>query len=201
MRNELARRVAALVAVALAATVCGQASQGSGSGGSSTARAVSPTVVASWSSGWTWNSATTLLVLWRGSPGWFTKGDGHGISGGGSGGGAGGSWSYQTFSEGGLSFTLMFDVDRKIVKLLDQEVSLEQANVVLVDDVDGAAGPRIAGRLWIEPAPEGQPQPPDAIAAIVKRSPELFAYLQCDLAPTDQVARMLAQIGCAQMRP
>jgi len=47
----------------------------------STARVVSPSVVASW---WA-NDDTTLLVLWRGAPGWFSKG---GAGGGTAAGGA-----------------------------------------------------------------------------------------------------------------
>jgi hypothetical protein len=65
-------------------------------------------------------SKTTLLVLWRGKPGWFSKGRGGsggasgvgGSSGGGSGGS--GSYSYQYFSEGGLTFMMEFDYDKRI---------------------------------------------------------------------------------------
>ena len=54
-------------------------------------------------------SKTTLLVLWRGTPGWFARrggrnGAGGGASGGSSGGSAsGGSYEYQYFSQGGLT--------------------------------------------------------------------------------------------------
>lgn len=44
-----------------------------GGGGMSTSRVVSPVVVASWMSheNDADGSATSLLVLWRGTPGWF----------------------------------------------------------------------------------------------------------------------------------
>jgi len=55
-----------------------------GGGGSSTSRIASPSVVASWMSheNYADGKITTLLVLWRGSVGWFLKGgSGHGSGG------------------------------------------------------------------------------------------------------------------------
>src|SRR6185369_11217154 len=75
--------------------------RGFGGGGTSTSRVASPTVVASWMSheNYVDGKATTLLVLWRGTPGWFTKGGGGSSGSGGSAGGGGGSTGYQHVSE------------------------------------------------------------------------------------------------------
>ena len=175
---------------------------GRGGSGMSTSRVVSPTVVASWASheAVADGSVTTLLVLWRGSPGWFSKGRG-GSSGGGSGAGGRGSSAYIYFSEGGLTFTMEFDYDKSTVKILNQEISLRETNVVLVDFVDSTNGPSIVGYRWVNPAPPDDPPPVDPIGAVVKRSPELFEYLRCELSLDDPLMKTMMPIICGQMRP
>jgi hypothetical protein len=184
--------------------------------GRSTSRFVSPTVVASWSSheNYADGSRTTLLVLWRGTPAWFSKGGrgraswsssgGSSGSGFGSGAGGSGSYAYQYLSEGGLTFTLEFDYDKRVVKMLDQEISLKDTNVVLVDFVDSVNGPTIVDYRWIEPGPPAPAAVPDAasdpIAGVIRRSPELFDYLQCHLEVTDALLRAYMPVVCGQMR-
>jgi len=174
-----------------------------GGGGTSTARVASPTVVASWRThdNYADGSSTTLLVLWRGTPGWFA------VRGSGSGGGAGGSGgggSYQYFSYGGRTFTMDFDDDRKVVRILNQEISLKTANVILVDFVDSAAGATIVGYRWVEPGP---PAPPiveggtsDPIAGVIRRLPELYDYLRCDVSVDDPLMKAMMPIICGAMR-
>jgi hypothetical protein len=201
--KKLGRACALAVAATLGARAVDLSGQTPGSvrggGGTSTSRVASPAVVASWMSheNYANGSATTLLVLWRGTPGWFAKGG----RGGGSGGGGGGSSGFQTLSEGGLTFTLAFDYDKAIVKILDQEISLKEANVVLVDFVDSANGPTIVGTRWVPPAPPEQPPAVDAIAAVIKRTPELFDYLRCDISLSDPLMKSVMPIICGQMRP
>jgi hypothetical protein len=178
-----------------------------GGGGTSTSRVASPTVVASWVSheNYVDGKATTLLVLWRGTPGWFSKGGGGARGSGGSGGGAGagssGSYGYEYVSQGGLTFMMEFDYDRRIVKILNQEIALDATNVVLVDSVDSTNGPTIAGYRWVDPAPPDQTAAADSIAAVVKRAPELFEYLRCDLSLSDPLMNAMMPIICGQMRP
>ena len=178
-----------------------------GGGGTSTSRVVSPTVVASWASHehYADGSVITLLVLWRGTPGWFAKrGRGGGSGGGGAGSGASGSYAYQYMTQGGLTFMMEFDYDKRIVKILNQEISLKETNVVLVDFVDSPNGPTIVGYRWIEPAPPPPPVVPgavlDPIAGVISRTPELFEYLQCDLKVSDPAMSMFMPIVCGQMR-
>ena len=97
-----------------------------------------------------------LLILWRGSPGWFRKGDGGG-SGGGS--GAGGSMAggpspmirSAWVSQGGVSLTVRFDPAARKVWIQDKEIALDEANVVLVDGVDSPEGPQVVRTLRIDP--------------------------------------------------
>jgi hypothetical protein len=209
---------AILVATLGAAEPFGQRQAiGRGGGSTSTSRPLSSTVFASWSSHWINADATTmaLLVLWRGSPGWLARGGssgGSGAAGGSSGaGGSGGHYSYQWLSEGGLTFWIEFDLERKIVELLNREFDLTHVNVVLVDRVDAADGPTIAGARWVEPGSDVAPGAADAIEATIKRSPELFDYLQCHVPPPDppasippeahaMITSMIAAM-CERMRP
>jgi hypothetical protein len=41
----------------------------------------------------------------------------------------------------------------------------------------------------------------DPIAAVVKRTPELFEYLRCDLSLSDPVMKAMMPIICGQMHP
>jgi hypothetical protein len=168
----------------------------------STDRAVSPSVVASFISHTEYSVGRfTLLVLWRGSPGWSARGGGH--SGGASGGGGssfGQSRGSQYFSYGGLSFNLDFNWTAAIVKLLDREISLRETNLILVDNVDTPSGPTVVDERWIDVPIEFDAQV-DPIRALISRSPELFAYLQCDQQLPDTFQQTMIAIVCNQMRP
>ena len=95
--RSVKRLVTAFAVAVLGASTIGLSAQARGfvrgGSGTSTSRVASPTVVASWVSheNYADGSATTLLVLWRGTPGWFSKGGRGGGSGGGSGAGRSGS--------------------------------------------------------------------------------------------------------------
>jgi hypothetical protein len=183
--------------------------RGSATGGSrmSTDRVVSAAVVASWMS---FDSdadggKTTLLVLWRGAPGWFSKGEG--AAGGGSSGSTGGSGSraFQSFYRGGLTFTMEYDDEQQTVKILNETFSLNEVDVLLVDFVGSQAGPAIVGWRWIEPGPPAPPIVPDAapdpIAGVIRRSDELFDYLRCDLNVADPLMNAMTTLVCGLMRP
>jgi hypothetical protein len=160
---------------------------------SSSLRPLSATVVASYVMR---NGELTLIILWRGGPGWFSRGN----SGGGSGGGGGSSARREVgslwFTQGGKSFSIDFDYTAGIARLLEQEIRLSETNVVLVDDVDSVSGARIVGRQWVDPKlPERPALDPGASAAdqslammasdpilvAIRRDPALGAYLQCDV--------------------
>ena len=202
--SECRTRLAAVAFAVVAASAISFA-QIRGGGGSSTSKIVSPTVVASWRAheNYADGSTTTLLVLWRGEPGWFTAG-GRGSGGGGGGGGSSSSYAYEYMTYGGRTFVMQFDDDKKIVKMVNQEISLKDTNVVLVDFVDSAAGATIVGYRWVEPGP---PAPPlvvggaaDPIAGVIIRSSELYEYLRCDLKVPDPLMNAMMPVFCGMMR-
>lgn len=130
-----------------------------------------------------------LFILWRGRPGWFQN-RGSGSKGGrGSrtfGAGTNGRVSqYDTY--GDLTVGFDADFDARVVTIADRRLSLDAIDTVLVDSVDrpGArritATRRLAARL---------PLLGDANVEIVRRSPELVRFLQCEIAmPRPQSAR------------
>jgi hypothetical protein len=193
-----------------ASSARGQARQStSGGGGFSTSKMASPAVVASWRTheNYADGSSTTLLVLWRGTPGWFVARGGASSGAGSSGGGSfssSSSYAYEYITYGGRTCTMEFDDNRKIVKLLNQEISLKDTNVVLVDFVDSPERTAIVGYRWVEPEP---PAPPlvngaiaDPIAGVIMRSPELYEYLRCDLKVADPLMNAMMPMICGLMR-
>jgi hypothetical protein len=160
-----------------------------------------------------------LLVLWRGRAGWYwrNRGQGGGVSSGGGGGmEAPGGREVRTewISQGGVQLSLKFEPDSRTLWLLDQEVALGHDNVVLVDGVDDADGPRVVGTRRIEPAfdtaidlPPGMAAGPPGVrlpAAVpaqtfIRRSPELVAFLQCDLRVPEasQYEQQAIKLWCA----
>lgn len=150
---------------------------------SSSSRPLSSTVISTYVAR---DGTLALLVLWRGSPGWYSRGGGHSSSGGG-GGSPGGQIGSVSLTYGGKTLSIDFDYTARQARLLGRQISLAETNVVLVDGVDAPSGAQIVGYRWVDPtlpevANDGQRTLADdpAVAAI-RRAPELGAFLQCDV--------------------
>jgi hypothetical protein len=191
------------IRLGLTATVCAAvaSAQTAGSPGVTSSRVVSPAVVATWSSGFdaAVRPQLELLVLWRGSPGWFSSGaplmTGGGVAGRlGPGGLSGGSRSEHVYA-GGLDLEVTVDSRTHVARLCEHAIALGTTNVVLVDDVDGANGPRITGTLWVDP----QLQNPNELQAIIQRSSQLQGFLRCDVELADPIAQRTMTVLCDQM--
>ena len=129
------------------------------------------------------NGELVLLVLWRGSPGWNTGGR----SSGGGGSSSGREFGSFTLTSGGRTLSIDIDYTSRLAKILEQEITLDNTNVVLVDDVDRPPGAHIVGRLWVDPklpAVDGsglRPIETDPAVTAIRRAPEAQAFLQCDI--------------------
>lgn len=125
-----------------------------------------------------------------------TGGQGDGGSSSGAGADGTGQARVEWISQGGVSLHLRFEPTSRRLWILEQEIVLHDANVVLVDDVDESAGPRVVGTLRIDPVfdtavdlppamPGGPPgaRRPDAVPAqtFIRRAPELVSFLRCDV--------------------
>src|SRR5262245_3647236 len=87
-------------------------------------RPLSATVVSTFV---THNGELALLVLWRGSPGWFSGGGGNSSSGGGSisAGQEVGSFS-MTYA--GKTFAVELNYTTRVARVLEQDISMADAN-------------------------------------------------------------------------
>lgn len=172
----------------------------SGSSGSGGTRIVSPTVVATWA---TRGNAGTgagsdrkrgpqtlgLLVLWRGTPGWFSKGTSRSRSSGGS-----ATTFATTVRQGDLELDLSVDYQSRRARVQGKEVTLGDANVILVDRVDGAEGPQVVKMLSIDAQVT---ETPLRLESVLKRSPEIVSFLQCDAKLPDPKMQPMVDTICA----
>ena len=111
--------------------------------------------------------ALELIILWRGTPGWFTGGRSSSSSGGTSNDG----WRHR-FSQGDLEFEAALDFKTRIANVQGQIVKLGSANVILVDGVDSPKGARVAGTLTVD-ARLGDGDGPLRILPVLARSKEI----------------------------
>ena len=156
---------------------------------SSTSRPVSATVVATTMvrtiDG---ASALDLMVLWRGSNGWFLKSGARG---------SGGRGTQQTRSAratfAGLDLLAELDLWPRAVRIQGKPATLKpaDANVILVDGVEGP-DLRVVSTLKIDPAMTSDRQ----IEPLFKRSPEVLAFLQCDQKSANGAVQILADRSC-----
>lgn len=95
---------------------------------------------------------------------------------------------------GGRTLSIDFDYTARVARLLDQEISLADTNVVLVDDVDSHTGARIISLLWVDPK---LPNTDDSSGArninddpaivAIRRAPQAGSFLQCDIPMTTPI--------------
>jgi hypothetical protein len=124
-----------------------------------------------------------LLVLWRGSPGWFDHQD---LS-------VGAGDTVHHVSTKGRSLELRIDSASATISLGSHMLVLDGANVVFLDHADRRL--TIAGTSRVEPLlPPALNGPMDIVRTIARRLTEVFEYLRCD--PTSvRVDDVSTQIG------
>jgi len=136
---------------------------------------ISSVVVAEW---FTSRRASTeqleLLVLWRGSPGWFLQPGGSGHSGSGA-----DDPHYTWIKYGSVTLSLDFDPAKRTVTVQGKNVVLADNNVLFVDDVDGPTGPHVTGTMTIA---RSMPGSAGQIGLVLQKSPRIMSFLRCDAA-------------------
>jgi hypothetical protein len=136
---------------------------------------VSPSAVMTWATKRDHDNVHTLalLVIWKGSEGWYSRGDLRNSSGG-----AAERWFEYTIRDGGLNLKVRFDAVNRIAEMLGRKLALRDDNVILVDGVDSRSGPKVVGTLRIDPtvatAPDGFP----IIEDVWTRSPEIVSFVK-----------------------
>jgi hypothetical protein len=157
---------------------------------------MSPAVVATWITEQEAGAPVQLqmLILWRGTPGWFLRAGGSSSEGTGS--IQGNHRIYRdTIVQGGVRLAFEYDSRTRVATVQGQEVDLHEDNVVLVDDVDAPGGARVSGTLRI-----ARPMPGSAgqIGLVLRMSPEIMAYLRCDATVPEGPARAHVERLCLQ---
>jgi len=198
------RRLSFVLVILLASAGRAESPQAESVEGSSGSRLVSPSVVATWivrkeAHG---TSQLELLVLWRGTPGWFMRAGTEESSNGDSiqstEDDRGGGTVVEQLSYGVLRLELEFDRGKRTARVQTDDVGLESANVILVDEVDAVDGPQIAGSLHVDPSLTSEPA---EVEAIVRRSPEIYEFLRCDASVPDANTQEVIETLCARMKP
>jgi hypothetical protein len=134
-----------------------------------------------------------LMVLWRGSNGWFLKSGARGSGGGG---------TQRTLTAratfGGLDLLAELDFQPREARIQGKPVVLKpaDANVILVDGVEGP-DLRVASTLKIDPAMASDRE----IEPLFKRSPEVLAFLQCDQKSASASVQMMTDRSCQGSSP
>ncbi len=171
-----------------------KSAQSNGGLGGGVVRVLSPTVVATWifHQDETGAAQLDLLVLWRGSPGWFTRGGG--------GGGSGSRGRDDTvvltmrIQYGDVDLELVFDPVARMAQLDERQIPLGDANVILIDAVDTL--PQVVGTTRVEST---IPESGRRIEMVLRRSNELLEYLRCDVRLSDPNAQEQMEFLCAQI--
>jgi len=145
---------------------------------------ISPTVFATWLTERIGNGPIQLrlLVLWRGTPGWYFVPGGISDS-------SDGARTHQTIEYGDIRLTLDYGAG-DAVAINGREVHLGTDNVVYVDDVDAPAGARVVRTSRIVsklPGSAGQ------IGLAIRDVPDLVAYLKCDARASDAQRQMMIE--------
>jgi hypothetical protein len=150
---------------------------------------MSPVVVAQWfTHGKAGVEELQLLVLFRGSPGWFLHPGGSGRSGG-----IGGP-AYTWIKYGDVMLTLDYDAARRTATVQGKVLPLSGNNVLFLDDVDRASSPRVAGMMTISSAMPGSSA---QIAPLLRGSPRIMLFLRCE-AGNESPQRALLEPLCLQ---
>jgi hypothetical protein len=133
---------------------------------------LSPAVVASWIPERDGDSdLLRLLVLWRGTPGWFLAGGGSSESR------DAGKTTSHVVTYGSVRLTLTYNSESRIAIVAGKSVDLKDDNVVFVDDVDLSSGARVVETLRIGPRMPGYY---GQVGEMVAQSPRIVAFLRCD---------------------
>ena len=163
---------------------------------SSATQVISPVALVTWVAWYGSDGVRVLdlLVLWRGSPGWFMKGSQRGSSSGGS----AGSF-HSTITYGGLDLQLDFQSEIRVAQIQGKTVQLQDANVILVDHVDTIDKLEIVDTIKIDPEFPSSDGGYPRIDAMLRRSPDIVSFLRCDAPLPDARGQAMIDTICAQM--
>ena len=101
----------------------------------------------------------------------------------------------QTITQGGFKFTLEYDSSKRVAVVNGKTIDLQDDNVVLVDDVDAAAGPRVTDTMRVD---YRMPRSAGQIGLVLRASPEIMSFLRCDAKAPDGRGQAFLERLCLQ---
>jgi len=133
---------------------------------------ISPAVVATWFTEGDSDRGDflQLVVLWRGSPGWFD-------APGGMRGSSNATESQVSVTYGTVKLRVSFNSSQHSVAINDTHVDTGNANVIFVDNVDGPTGPQVVGTAQVMSAMPGSAR---QIGVVLRTSRAAMTFLKCD---------------------
>ena len=196
--------MSAFAAILLLATLGGSSSTRAPEiAGSMGTRLLSPSVEATWIVRGDPNAPPELelLVLWRGSPGWMMREGASESTGGGIHSGREGDRgsAFATLSFGEVQLKLEFDGNTRVARVGGIDVNLGSDDVILVDEVDGPAGPRIAGTSKVDA--QVSEEPGRDIEVVIRSNWDLYDFLRCEAPGPDAAIQPMIDEMCARMKP
>jgi hypothetical protein len=147
------------------------------------------------------NEMLDLLIVWRGSPGWFQN---RHLGGGGGGfnkfgaGTKGYVAMHQAYGDVTISFDADFDANT--VAIGERTVALGRMNTIVVDKVDRPGVHQISAMRWTEPR---LPLGGDVNLILAQHSRELLNDLQCDIpmpTPPSRIPQASVITVCEKLR-
>jgi hypothetical protein len=153
-------------------------------------RPVSPSVLATIASR---DRNLELLVLWRGSPGWFSAGTHRQAN-----------YSEQEgvltaiLAYGTVDLKLSYDPRSHTAQVQDKAVSLSSANVILVDNIDTAGGAVVSKVVTIDSRVD---RANIQLSDLLGRSPEVVSFLRCEVGtPNERATQMMRRLACDDLK-
>ncbi len=159
-------------------------------GGSSATVVTSPVAAVTWVTRDGNHAEIDLIVVWRGTPGWF-RASPQGSSGGGGGRPA---TFHTTITYGTVRLSMSLTSNPRVATIQETRVPLQDHNVVLVDHVDSATGPEVVKTLTIDPSFTD----PQRIGPVLGRSPEIVEFLRCGVRLESNLDTVLQKL-CAEV--
>jgi hypothetical protein len=142
----------------------------------------------------TLNQSLELLVLWRGSPGWWSRPSGHleqSYSGGESG------VFTVALQYGSIALDLSYESTAHTVHLKGKSISVPRdTNVLLIDDVDSGTGPRLVKALFLDQGDANLDPRFRSMGPLFHRSNEIVSFLRCDVG---EMTVMISRLACGDI--
>jgi hypothetical protein len=134
-----------------------------------------------------------FLVLWRGTPGWRSRAtSGHRSE---SGGGSQAGVFNVVIEYGSIPLNLSYDSTAHRATLQRKPISVSPGtNVLLIDEVDSRAGPRLVKGLSLDPGDANVDPRRGSLATLLSRSSDIVSFLRCG---DGETTAAIDQMACA----